>query len=43
MPGVTIRKGVVVAADAVVTHDVPPYAIVGGVPARIIGMRKINS
>lgn len=33
--GITIGTGAVVLAHAVVTHDVPPYAIVGGVPARI--------
>lgn len=37
--GVTIGTGAVVAAGAVVTHDVEPFAIVGGVPARQIGMR----
>lgn len=40
LPGVTIGRGAVVAAAAVVTKDVPPYAIVGGVPAKIIGERK---
>lgn len=40
LPGVTIGKGAVVAAGAVVANDVPPYAIVGGVPAKIIGYRE---
>ena len=39
MEGVTIGDGAVVAAGAVVTKDVPPYAIVGGVPARVIKYR----
>ncbi len=38
--GVTIGKGVVVAAGSVVTKDVPPNAIVGGIPAKIIRMRE---
>ncbi len=37
--GVEIGNGAVVAAGAVVTKDIPPYAIVAGVPARIIGYR----
>jgi maltose O-acetyltransferase len=39
MPDVTIGKGAVVAAGAVVTKDVAPYTIVGGVPAKKIGAR----
>lgn len=37
--GVTIGDGAVVLARSVVTKDVPPYAIVGGVPAKVIGYR----
>lgn len=39
LPGIRIGDGAVVAAKAVVTADVPPYAIVGGNPARLIKRR----
>jgi acetyltransferase-like isoleucine patch superfamily enzyme len=40
LPGITIGEGAVVAAHAVVTKDVEPYTIVGGVPAKKIGERR---
>jgi len=39
MPGVTIGDGAIVAAGSVVAADVPPYAIAGGNPARVLRMR----
>lgn len=39
MPGITIGEGAVVASGAVVTHNVEPYTIVGGIPAKVIGKR----
>lgn len=39
MPGITIGTGAVIAANAVVTKDVAPYTVVGGVPAKVIKER----
>ncbi len=41
--GVTIGKGAIVAAGAVVNKDVPDYAIAGGIPAKIIGSRRSDT
>jgi acetyltransferase-like isoleucine patch superfamily enzyme len=41
MPGIVIGEGAIVGAGAVVTKDVPPFAIVGGVPAKIIKYRPL--
>ena len=38
-PGITLHTGCVIAQNAIVTKDVPPYAIVGGSPARILKYR----
>ncbi len=40
MPGIEIGEGVIVGAGAVVTIDIPTYAIVAGVPARILRYRN---
>jgi acetyltransferase-like isoleucine patch superfamily enzyme len=40
LPGVTVGEGSIVGAGAVVAEDVPPHAIVAGVPARVLRLRK---
>ena len=40
MPGVHIGDGAIIAANSVVTKDVPPYSVVGGIPAKILHINK---
>jgi len=42
LPGVTIGEGAVVAANSVVTKDVAPFTVVGGIPAKPIGQRTAD-
>ena len=39
MPGLTVGDGAVIGSSSVVTHDVPPFAIVAGAPARVLRLR----
>lgn len=43
LPGVTLGRGSVIGAGAVVTHDIPAWAIAAGVPAKVIKYRKQES
>lgn len=43
LDGVTIGKGSVIGAGAVVTKSIPPYSIAVGVPAKVIGRRGAES
>ena len=43
LSNVTIGKGSVIACNAVVTKDVPPYSVVGGVPAKVIKQISPNT
>lgn len=40
LSGVSIGEGSVIGCNAVVTHDIPPYSIVGGIPAKIISRKE---
>ncbi len=42
VPGVTIGEGAVIGANSVVTHDIPPYTIAAGSPARVIKDRVLD-
>ena len=40
LPGVNIGDGSIIGAGSVVTHDVPAFSIVAGVPAKVISLRE---
>ena len=43
LPNVTIGEGALIAAGAVVTRDVPPFAIAAGVPAKVVGDVRVDA
>ncbi|MBA2746841.1 MAG: CatB-related O-acetyltransferase [Flavisolibacter sp.] len=43
LPGIKVGNGVTVMAGAVVSSDIPDYAVVGGVPAKIVKMKHVSS
>jgi acetyltransferase-like isoleucine patch superfamily enzyme len=43
LPGITVGNGAIVGAGSVVTHDVPPFAVVAGAPARLLRYRGEGS
>ena len=43
LPGVTIGKGCIIGAGAVVTKDIPPYSVAAGVPAKVVKVRCSDS
>lgn len=42
MPGVRIGKGAIIAANSVVTHDIPPYCVAAGIPAKVVKVMRIS-
>ncbi|MBO4378987.1 MAG: hypothetical protein IK133_04375 [Clostridia bacterium] len=42
LPGITIGEGAIIGANSVVTHDIPPYTVAVGVPARVIKERVLD-
>lgn len=42
MPGVTVGQGTIIGANSVVTHDIPPYSVAAGIPAKVLKQLNIN-
>jgi acetyltransferase-like isoleucine patch superfamily enzyme len=42
LPGVTVGEGAIIGAGSVVTHDIPPYSVAVGVPAKVIKVRVLR-